>query len=95
MKSSNLVIDRINHDNLLNQQQWIVGYKDRFEGIQERHFEEFNFKDTTADNFLPIHRIYYFKCNDDIVWDRRNMVDNIFGSTGGKKINQILEEQNK
>jgi uncharacterized protein (UPF0248 family) len=35
-------------------------------------------QDKTDDEFIPFHRIWYFKRNGDIVWDREKRIDRVF-----------------
>jgi uncharacterized protein (UPF0248 family) len=41
-------------------------------GIKEINLKEFDVGD------IPVHRIRYFKRNEDIVWDRRTKLDKVF-----------------
>ncbi|XP_061771271.1 leukocyte receptor cluster member 9 isoform X2 [Nerophis ophidion] len=67
---------------------FLVGYTDRFLGVLERPFADFNWDvkpcdcDYTAELALPRHRIQYFAYQGTRVWDRRSRTDRVFGSTG-------------
>ena len=56
-----------------------IGFLDRFTGIQEKSFEEFEWGE------VAFHRIYYFKFRGKVVWDRRGdtRLDLVFGSKDG------------
>ncbi|CAO1599935.1 hypothetical protein XANCAGTX0491_003640 [Xanthoria calcicola] len=82
------VMNRIRHDENLQMSDHVVGYEDRHVGIMWKGVEEW--LDTTEEeDFIPMHRIKYFKrrSDDHIVWDREKRVDEIFGSgvTGRNK----------
>ena len=90
MKTASDVISRIKWDEELSPKDFSVGYLDRFVGIVEKSFTEFSWEDLAAvDHFIdlaiPRHRIQYFKYLGEIVWDKRNCTDKVFGSTGGKE----------
>jgi uncharacterized protein (UPF0248 family) len=73
------VVHRILWDDSLSHTDFTVGYIDRFVGIVERSFDEFDWTDITSDFAIPKHRIQYFKYKHVIVWDRRTRIDNVFG----------------
>lgn len=57
--------------------QWIIGYLDRFDGIMEIGMEEFDaVRDDTYEG-VPQHRIRYFKCRGEVVWDRELRLDRL------------------
>ena len=99
MRTATEVISRILWDPDLPSEDFIVGYLDRFIGIQEKPFKEFSWEDisTVGANVLavPKHRIQYFKYKDVIVWDKRNQIDNFFGSRGGSTIQDVLTKDQK
>jgi len=64
-KGSDHVYHRILWDKKFNKEEFSVGYEDRFLGILEIPFVEFNLKTD-----IPMHRIKFFKRNGEIVWDR-------------------------
>lgn len=55
-------------------------------GIIEKPFSEFSWEDIASTDYnvlsIPRHRIQYFKYHSLIVWDKRERLDNVFGSTG-------------
>ncbi|KAL3857099.1 hypothetical protein ACJMK2_011795 [Sinanodonta woodiana] len=86
MKTAADVIKRIQWDRDLNLEDFYVGYIDRFLGIVEKCFTAFTWEDIAAvDMFtltIPQHRIQYFKYKTEVVWDKGERIDNVFGSTG-------------
>ncbi|XP_033102588.1 uncharacterized protein LOC117105530 [Anneissia japonica] len=88
MKTACDVISRIQWDPELSPRHFIVGYLDRFLGILEQPFEAFSWVDIATVDLntlaIPRHRIQYFKYQDEIVWDKRVRLDNVFGSTGSQ-----------
>lgn len=88
------VISRILWDPDLQSEDFTIGYLDRFVGIIEKPFSAFSWEDlsTVGHNVLavPKHRIQYFKYLDEIIWDKRSQMDNVFGSRGGKVITDIV-----
>ena len=100
MKTAEDVISRIEWDERLDKQYFRVGYVDRFLGLQEKSFKEFDFKvdlSTVSDRHssilaIPKHRIQYFKYNNEIIWDKETRTDLMFGSTGNQKtIDDIIQ----
>jgi hypothetical protein len=53
----------------------VVGWLDRFDGIQEMPFSEFRARTAT---WTPFHRVRYFKCDDVMIWDRESRLDLVF-----------------
>eukprot|EP00164_Ancoracysta_twista_P004522 GFYU01006102.1.p1 GENE.GFYU01006102.1~~GFYU01006102.1.p1 ORF type:complete len:1730 (-),score=510.95 GFYU01006102.1:75-5264(-) len=95
MRPSWDVIARLKYDQDLPQSLFTVGYLDRFSGIQEKMFTDFDWEnaiDTVDNNTLaiPQHRIEYFKYRDAFVWHKADRIDDFFGSLGGKKIAQAI-----
>lgn len=88
MKTADDVIKRIQWDANLPQDEFLVGYIDRFLGIQEKYFTSFSWEDIASVDYtvlaVPKHRIEYFKYKDIKVWDKPRRIDNVFGSTGSK-----------
>lgn len=90
MKTVSDVISRIKWDEELSPKDFTVGYLDRFLGIMEKGFADFSWEDlASVDHFIdfaiPQHRVQYFKYLDEIVWDKRERIDKVFGSTGSKE----------
>ncbi|XP_029441093.1 leukocyte receptor cluster member 9 [Rhinatrema bivittatum] len=97
MKTAEDVISRIQWDEHLPKDCFVVGYLDRFLGIIEKPFAAFSWEDLASVGYdvlaIPKHRIQYFKYRDLIVWDKSTRTDNVFGSTGsGWTIQDIMEK---
>lgn len=75
------VMNRLRWDGNMDSSDYLVGYEDRFAGMKEKDLAEWK-GEQTDDEFIPQHRIAYFKRRSDgvIVWDRAARVDLIFGS---------------
>lgn len=88
MRTADDVISRILWDPSVDSSQFVVGYVDRFLGVLERPFCEFNWEtnpcdcDYTTELALPRHRIQYFAYRGQRIWDRHSRTDRVFGSTG-------------
>lgn len=87
MKIVSDVILRIKWDVELSLKDFIVGYLDRFVGIMEKYFEDFSWDDfVLVDYFVDLvisrYRIQYFKYLEEIVWDKRERIDKVFGLIG-------------
>uniref|UniRef100_K1QSH0 Ceruloplasmin n=2 Tax=Magallana gigas TaxID=29159 RepID=K1QSH0_MAGGI len=95
MKTADDVIKRIQWDAELPQDEFLVGYIDRFLGIQEKYFTSFSWEDIASVDYsvlaVPKHRIEYFKYKDIKVWDKPRRIDNVFGSTGNPDVAQTTE----
>lgn len=78
------VLSRLRWDPQLSPSDYIVGYEDRFLGAQEMSLEKWK-SESTDDEFVPLHRVLYFKkrIDGDVVWDRRSRIDKVFGSGVG------------
>ena len=66
MRPASDVIKRIQWDPVIASSLVIVGYEDRFVGVKERPFDEFNWVDDLGALShkvvaIPRHRIVYFK----------------------------------
>jgi len=77
------VVNRVQWDEQYNPEHFIVGYLDRFDGLVEEEFLNFDWSDvTTVDDWesfcIPKHRVYYFKQHGEVVWDRKTRTDKIF-----------------
>ena len=97
MKTATDVISRIQWDDDLPTDEFVVGYLDRFVGIVEKSFNSFSWEDIASVDYstlaVPKHRIQYFKYRDTVVWDKRNRLDKVFGSTGNaKEIYDIIKK---
>lgn len=75
------VLNRLRYDPDLDDKDHVVGYRDRHDGVQELCASLWK-SDTTDEEFIPQHRIKYFKRKSDnvVVWDRFMRLDLIFGS---------------
>lgn len=86
MKTASDVVHRIQWDEEIKQEFITVGYIDRFLGLKECLFTTFDWGDIVLADYgalaIPEHRITYFKYKNEIIWDKKNRLDNIFGSTG-------------
>ncbi len=75
----------------MDSREFVVGYVDRFVGLQEKTFDDFSFKNFVDVDFekqefsVPQHRIQYFKWKGSVVWDKTVRMDYIFGSGNSKK----------
>lgn len=78
------VLNRLRWDPNLDLADYIIGYEDRFLGVRETTLEKWK-TENTDDEFIPQHRILYFRRRSDglVVWERRTRIDRIFGSGGG------------
>lgn len=96
MKTADDVISRIQWDDKTDASKFTIGYLDRFVGIIEKPFDSFCWEDIASVDYnvlsIPRHRIQYFKYCEEIVWDKRERLDNVFGSTGsGVTIYDIVD----
>ncbi|XP_049587564.1 leukocyte receptor cluster member 9 [Syngnathus scovelli] len=88
MRTADDVISRVLWDSSVDASQFVVGYVDRFLGVVERPFCDFNWDtspcdcDYATELALPRHRIQYFTYRGHRVWDRHSRTDRVFGSTG-------------
>lgn len=75
------VMNRIRWDPDMESGDYLVGYEDRFVGAREKDLESWK-TEQTDEEFIPQHRILYFKRRSDgfVVWERRTRTDVIFGS---------------
>jgi uncharacterized protein (UPF0248 family) len=81
LRSAIDALNRIRWDVSMDSSDYLIGYEDRFIGAQEKALDSWK-AEQTDEEFIPQHRILYFKRKSDgvIVWDRRSRVDTIFGS---------------
>lgn len=88
MKTAADVIKRLQWDESVNKDDFIVGYMDRIVGLVEKRFTAFTWEDLASVDYMslaiPQHRIQYFKYKSDKVWDKNERLDNVFGSAGNK-----------
>lgn len=100
------ILSRIRHDPSLEEEDFIVGYSDRHTDVKELPVTLWK-ADVTDEEFIPQHRILYFRRNIDgvKVWDRAERLDLIFGSgkgapsegvqTGSGEQNRATEDKNE
>ena len=82
------ILSRLRHDPALSSQSFSIGYLDRHApDVMEMPLDKWNNGDVTDEEFIPQHRILWFRRNEDgvKVWDRRERIDMIFadGSRSG------------
>lgn len=83
LRPASEVLSRLRWDPNLDPTEYIVGYEDRFVGAKETSLERWK-TEQTDEEFIPQHRILYFKRRDgEVVWERKTRVDKIFGSGVG------------
>lgn len=77
------ILNRLRWDPKLNSLDYVVGYTDRFLGTRETPLDRWKLEQTDEE-FIPQHRILYFKRRSDgvKVWDREARIDALFGSGG-------------
>lgn len=75
------VMNRLRWDAAIDASDYLVGYEDRFTGAREKALEQWK-SEQTDDEFIPQHRILFFKRRSDgvVVWERRTRTDGVFGS---------------
>jgi uncharacterized protein (UPF0248 family) len=73
------VLNRLRHDREYSIDDFIVGYKDRHGGVKEKAAAEWKI-DTTHEEFIPEHRIEYFRKKGDFMWDKSTKIDKVFKS---------------
>lgn len=76
MKTSKEVYNRILHDSTFDPKDFIIGYVDRFHGISEIPLTSW-IVDQMHENYIPWHRVVYFKDKHRWVWDRKRKLDGI------------------
>lgn len=77
------ILSRLRHDPALSSQSFAIGYLDRHASdVLEMPLESWKGGDVTDEEFIPQHRILWFKRTEDgvKVWDRKERLDVIFGS---------------
>lgn len=97
MKTADDVVKRIIWDEMLEKDDFIVGYVDRFTGLVEQSFSLFTWEHLASVDYealaIPKHRIQYFKYKNVKVWDKTTRIDNVFGSgEGTKTIDVVIQE---
>lgn len=76
------ILSRLRHDPVLSLQSFTIAYIDRHEGQLEMPLKSWKGSEVTDEDFIPQHRIVWFKRDKDgvKVWDRKERLDLIFGS---------------
>jgi uncharacterized protein (UPF0248 family) len=69
VKTQKSILDRIRWDERLSDDDFVIGYLDRFLGVVESDLDSHDFAE------IPLHRIYYFKYRGTVVWDRKTKVN--------------------
>jgi len=77
MRTSEDVFNRLRWDEGM-EAGVIVGYEDRLEGPVEVPFKAFI--PISEGGCVPFHRVFYFRREEDVLWDRRRRFDAVFGS---------------
>jgi 2'-5' RNA ligase/uncharacterized protein (UPF0248 family) len=94
MRTSEDVVNRIQHDESVDKDLVIVGYLDRFLGVIEKKFTSFVWCRVEMAGYLdlaiPKHRIEYFKYHGEVVWSKKDRIDKVFGSS--KSQNETILE---
>jgi uncharacterized protein (UPF0248 family) len=76
------VISRLRWDASYSDDQYVLGYEDRFVGIKEINLSDWKSEQTDLE-FIPSHRIVWVRRKGDgeeKIWDRRARFDSLFGS---------------
>jgi uncharacterized protein (UPF0248 family) len=90
------VLNRLRWDPNFDPADYIIGYEDRFLGARETSLEKWK-TEQTDEEFIPQHRILYFKKrsgNDgkgEVMWERITRIDRIFGSGAGAGGEELLD----
>ncbi len=74
-RTSEEVYNRIKWDPEIDSATCFIGYEDRFLGVKEYVFDNWR---KNEDEWIPWHRVLYFRVGDEIVWDRRTRFDKLF-----------------
>ncbi|KAH3767389.1 RNA 2',3'-cyclic phosphodiesterase [Pelomyxa schiedti] len=72
LRTSEDVFNRIKWDPTFNLNEFTMCYEDRFLGLMEVPVNEFDMEN------IPFHRVWLFKRNGEIVWDREKRIDVLF-----------------
>ncbi|TAQ84229.1 hypothetical protein B7494_g7446 [Chlorociboria aeruginascens] len=87
------VLQRLRHDRRYSIDEYVVGYKDRHNSqIMEKLAADWT-SDTTEQDFIPEHRIEYFKqyTEDDkseLVWEKKSRLDRVFSN--GRVVDKVI-----
>jgi len=75
IRPSEEIYKKIKHNPEVDSSEYIIGYMDRFTGMQEIPFDDF-LVDKLNPKGVPLHRVWYFKHNNVMIWDREKRIDN-------------------
>jgi len=67
------VYNRIRWDARYDPARFVIGYETHDQGMKEVPFLDF-----VPGGEIPWHRVYYFRDEGGVVWDRRSRTDRIF-----------------
>ena len=80
LRQASDVLNRLRYDREYKIDDCIVGYKDRHTSkIKEKPAADWA-SETTDEEFIPEHRIEYFKQDGEVIWDKSSRVDKVFNS---------------
>ena len=76
LRPAHEVISQIKWDPNLIAEDYLIGFEDRFLGVQEKELLKWKMEQTDLE-FIPSHRIVWIRKNRDgeKVWDRKAKVD--------------------
>ena len=80
------ILSRLRYDPVLSLQSYTIGYLDRHAPeAMEMPLEQWKGGDVTDEEFIPLHRILWFRRDHDgvKVWDRKERLDLVFGTGRG------------
>lgn len=78
------ILNRLRWDPNLDSSNYVIGYEDRFLGTREIVLDRWK-NEKTDEEFIPQHRILYFRRSDGVrVWDRETRMNDVFGSGVGR-----------
>ncbi|KAK6338640.1 hypothetical protein TWF696_009451 [Orbilia brochopaga] len=82
LRPAHEVLHRIKWDPKYDSASYLVGYEDRFRGVLEIAVDKWR-TEMSDEEFVPMHRVVYFRVKGvggEVVWDRENRIDRVFGS---------------
>lgn len=87
LRNSKDIYHRLKWGGSLPTEKVHIGYMDRIEGMKEIPFARFR-----PGGRIPWDRVWYFKLNGNLVWDRKTRLDRVFGS-GNTQSEEKLDYQ--
>ncbi len=72
LRSSEIIYNQIQYDSRFDPSQFVIGYQTRFNGMKEIALTSFK-----PGLEIPWHRIWYFKTEAGVQWDRKSGVDKL------------------